>query len=153
MSSISIESFVRLGDGEFTPIREVRPFAGDCAYVPGAIVLSVDGVAVLSLDLWDDINWLWPYVVQALDDCRRTGTGERYFPDQPILFRAKTAGSRGEVLLSVTGESLTRKVVVPAHELFPAVAEAGLDFFTELDRLCGAAAPAEVGILEAWKDS
>ncbi|MEI8407153.1 MULTISPECIES: hypothetical protein [unclassified Kribbella] len=115
-------------------------------------MLIVDGVEVLSLDLWDDVNWLWPYVVQALDDCRRTGTGERYFPDQPILFRAKTVGRRGEVLLSVTGESITRKVVVPADELFPAVALAGLEFFAELDRLCGAAAPVERAVLEAWKD-
>lgn len=138
MSRVAVESYVRV-DSEFRLIREVERHDGSCDYVPGAISLSVDGVELLGLALWDEINWLWPYVIQALDECRRSGSGKRYFPDQPILFSAETAGWAGHVLLRVTtsSKSIDRSAVAPADELYGVVARAGIDFIEELRRLCG----------------
>ncbi|WP_139346825.1 hypothetical protein [Sinomonas mesophila] len=110
MNSIRIESYVQVGD-TFLPIREISRYGGNREYVPGAISLTIDGIEILGVDLWDDVNWLWPFIVQALDDCRRTGFGSRGFPDQPISFRVKAAGA-DQLLVSVTdGESINRKAI------------------------------------------
>jgi hypothetical protein len=68
-------------------------------------------------------------VVQALDECRRTGFGRRGFPDQPISFKAELAWA-GNVLVTVTdGESINRSAVAPADELYQVVAREGVQFF------------------------
>lgn len=138
MSRISIKTYIRL-DGQFRPVREVESHDGTCEYVPGAISMSVDGTEVLGLDLWDDVNWLWPFIVQALDECRRTGAGKRFFPDQPIVFRAEKMKWAGNVMITVvnSSKSVNRTVVAPANELYQVLAQSGIEFFQELRRLCG----------------
>jgi hypothetical protein len=121
-------------------------------YVPGAVSLIVDGVDVLETDLWDDVNWLWPFIVQALDDGRRTGSGRRAFPDQPIRFKAEAAWA-GNTLISVTGgASINRTAVASDTRLYEAVAGAGLEFFGALHRLCPGPdiGREERQILESW---
>lgn len=152
MTRVEVRSFVRVGEGSFLAIGEVPRLAGDCMYVPGAISLVVDGVELFGLDLWDDVNWLWPLMVQALDECRQTGSGKRGFPDQPISITAERAWL-GHTLLRVTdGASIDRSAVAPDEELFEAVALAGLRFFIELRRLCPDEdmGREERDILEAW---
>ncbi|GEL98530.1 hypothetical protein [Cellulomonas terrae] len=137
MSRVRVESYVRV-QGAFRPIRSVQRYDDSTEHVPGAISLLVDEVELLGVELWDDVNWLWPYVVKALDDCRRTGSGKRYFPDQPIAFEAKKLPRAGSVLLTVRDAgSLHRSVRAPLGELYEEVGRAGLDFFQELRRLCG----------------
>ncbi|MGW6128726.1 hypothetical protein ACWFNE_01740 [Cellulomonas sp. NPDC055163] len=138
MSRVAAESYVRV-DGEFRPIREAGRHDNSCLYVPGAISLIVDGVELLGVKLWDDVNLLWPFVVQALDECRRSGSGQRAFPDQPIHVSAETLQRGGDVLVRITtpDRTIDRSAVVPADELYAVVARAGIQFFEELRRLCG----------------
>ncbi|MFI6680468.1 hypothetical protein [Kribbella sp. NPDC050470] len=77
---------MRIGE-DFLPIQEAQRYDGDGVYVPGAASLVIDGVEVLGIDLWDDVNWLWPFIVQALDDCRRAGAGRRGGNDDAGLGR------------------------------------------------------------------
>ncbi|WP_413250464.1 hypothetical protein [Sinomonas flava] len=149
MNSISVESYIRMGDA-FVPIQEISRYGGDREYVPGAISLRIDGIEILGVELWDDVNWLWLFIVQALDDCRRTGFGNRGFPDQPISFSVRVAGA-GQLLVSVTdGESINRKANAVADELYAAVAGAGLEFFAQLERLCPGTNLDESKVLQAW---
>ena len=153
MSQVEIRSYLRVGDGQFVPMEEAEFFEGDCTWVPGTIVFAIDGVEVLSFELWDDINHLWPYVVRALEDCRREGQGERYFPDQPLLFRAEMLGSSGQMRLSVTGGGVKTMAVGPAEEIYEAVAHAALSFFPALHRLCPPEGPADdqiIAIVKSW---
>ncbi len=151
MSVIDIRSYLRVGDGQFVPMEEAEVFDGDCRWVPGAIVFTIDGVEVLSFELWDDINWLWPFIVRDLDECRRTGRREGYFPDQPLLFRAEMLGSSGQMRLSVTGGGVNTMAVGPAEEIYEAVAHAALSFFPALHRLCPSEAPADPRVIEIVK--
>lgn len=148
MSVVEVRSHLRREDGTFVPFHDLSSFAGDCHYVPGAIELTVGGVEVLSLALWDDINWLWPYVVQALDECRRTGQGERFFPDQPLKFRAESLGASGQLLLSVTGGSINNRAVGPADDIYEEVAREVTRFFASLRRLCPPMSPADDQVVE-----
>lgn len=148
--SVEVTTFLRTPSGPI-PIAAVQRYDGEAAWVPGSIVLSVDGVDLLSHDLWDDVNWLWPFVVQAVDEGLRTGSGERYFPDQPILFQVSVQGSR--VLLTVKGSSKDRTVSADRFELLHALGAGALAFFAELERLVpGSAASTskEEAIARGW---
>ncbi|GAB3170614.1 hypothetical protein GCM10027059_37340 [Myceligenerans halotolerans] len=137
-------SFVRV-DGEFRPVSEAERHDGDCEYVPGAISLTVDGVELLGTELWDDVNWLWPFVVQAVRECRDSGSGTRHFPDQPITFKVEKAQWGGNVMLTVTtaDRSIHRTAIAPEGEVYETVARAGAEFFKHLRRLCGSDAVSE----------
>ena len=151
MSRIRVESYVRSGE-DFLPVQKVGRYAGDCMYMPGAISFVVDEVELMGVDLWDDVNWLWPLVIQALDDCRRTGSGKRGFPDQPISFTAEMAW-QGNVLLTVSdGDSINRTAVARADEVFEAVARAGVDFFGHSQTLCPGSdvGREERAVLDLW---
>lgn len=153
MTRVQMTSLVRV-DGEFRLVAEVERHDKDCEYLPGAISLAVDGVELFGPELWDDVNWLWPYVVQALHECRESGVGRRHFPDQPITFLAEKAQWSGNVLLTVTtsDRSIHRSVVAPEGELYEVVARAGVEFFRHLRRLCGSDAMGaeEEAIVMSW---
>lgn len=82
--------------------------------MPGAISLTVDGVELLGPELWDDVNWLWPFVILALDECRRSGAGQRYFPDQPIEFFRELRRLCGD-LASAKEETALRDEEMPVR--------------------------------------
>lgn len=133
---VDMRSLVRLADGSFIDIVEATVVAGDCSYVRGAISLRIDTVELFGPELWDDVNWLWPLLIRALDDCQATGMGRRGFPSQPIAIVAERAWS-GHTRLSVTdGDAINRSAVATDHDLLSAVTAAGLEFFRELRRLC-----------------
>lgn len=150
MSRVQIQSYVRIGE-EFQPIQDVTRYDGGSMYVPGAVSLVVDEVELIGIELWDDINWLWPLIVQAVDDCRTTGTGKRGFPDQPISVKVEAAWP-GHALVSVVSDSFEHKAVAPEEELYDAVAQAGLVFFAELQRICSDydGDDAEIDVLRSW---
>lgn len=156
MSGVEITTYVRL-DGRFIPITDVDSHDGSCDYLPGAIRFAVDGVELLGVDLWDDVNWLWPLVIQMLDDYKRTGAGKRFFPDQPIAMTAAEAAWPGytQVAVFTSDKLINRTVVAPRQELFDTVALAGLEFFQHLRRLCGAGSVQEQDkeVLEHWIDA
>jgi hypothetical protein len=97
----------------FTPIVPVDRYEGEPDDVEGAFCLTIDGVRVTTLEEWDDVNWLWPFVVNASDECERSGRGETMFSDQPLRFSLERIGSSDRIR----------------------VAAAGLVFFDELERL------------------
>ncbi|WP_258724744.1 hypothetical protein [Cellulomonas sp. NS3] len=156
MNEVTAASYVRV-DGEFRPIRDAERHDDSCRWVPGAISLTVDGVELMGVTLWDDVNWLWPFVVQALDECRRSGSGQRAFPSQGIYFGASALRGGADLLLRVTTPdgSIDRRAVAPADKLYVTVARAGIEFFEELRRLCGSEADPSVqeeAPLRRWLD-
>jgi hypothetical protein len=138
----------------YTPIEEVARYDGDPEYVEGSLCLTVDGVPFLTADDWDDVNWLWPFVVKASRDCEATGHGETMFPDQPIEFSVDRLGDSGRLRLSLTATGLRRTAVASASEYYEALADAGLRFFEHLERLVPGAAETdqdEIAALRRWQ--
>jgi hypothetical protein len=152
VSRVKVASFVRSGS-TFVPIENLERYDGDPDHVAGAVSLTVDGTELLGTELWDDVNWLWPFIVQALDEYRRTGSGKRGFPDQPISFSAESAWNETALLKVFDGESIDRSSAVPNEDLFKEVARAGILFFDELQRLCPGTTfgVAERTTLEDWR--
>ena len=136
MTRVQIRSFVRRDDGSFLEIGDVVAHRGDCMYLPGAVSFTVDGVELFGLDLWDDVNWLWPLLVQVFVDCRGAGSGKRGFPDQPISISAERSWADHTLIRVTDGAAINRSAVAPDRELFESLAAAGSEFFRELRRLC-----------------
>lgn len=150
--SVEIETYLRSASGDFVLVADVPDYSGDNRHVSGAINFVVDGQHVLDQELWDDVDWLWPYVVQAIDECVTSGHGERYFPDQPVLFRADRCGE-SRLMLKVEGGPIHRVVSADRREVLAAVAAAALDFFAHLERLIPgtyAVVVQEVERIESW---
>lgn len=154
MMSVEIRTLLGNPGKGFTPIEDVERFEGDPEYVEGSLCMDVDGVAFLTADDWDDVNWLWPFVVKASRDCEATGHGETMFPDQPIEFSVDRLGNSGRLRLSLTATGLSRTAVTSASEYYEALADAGLRFFEHLERLAPGAAGTdqdEIAALRRWQ--
>jgi hypothetical protein len=156
MTAITVETFIRMPEG-FVRASEVRVYEGDPDYVGGALSVMIDDVELFGIEASDHVNWLWAFVIQALEKCRIEGSGKRAFPNRPLTFAADTVrGSK--VLLTVKGSSVTgapeidRFVEAPMRETQRALATAGLQFFDNLVRLCPNArfGTAERAILLNW---
>jgi len=155
---VPVEIRTLLGNSRtgFTPIEDVERFDGDHDYVEGSLCIEVDGVPFLTADYWDDVNWLWPFVVKASRDCEATGHGETMFPDQPIKFSVDRLGNSGRLRLSLTATGLSETAVASASEYYEALAGAGLRFFEHLERLAPGAADSdqdEIAALRRWQRS
>ena len=131
---VEIESYLRVGSDHFVPIALVDHYQGDLTWLPGAIVLSIEGVEILSFDLWDDINWLWPFIINDISEYLSTGVGEGYFPDQPLRLRIERLGPL-HTRVSVRGGDIHRQAVGLHDEFLEQVAVAGEEFFSHLRRL------------------
>jgi hypothetical protein len=149
--AVVIDTFLRTGSDGFRSVRELERYDGDPSYVEGAIVMSIDGVPLLSEDEWDDVDWLWPSLVQAAEECRTTGAGQRMFPDQPVLFSARRLAT-GRLLVSVQLGDETRAATAKAAEFYRALAAAGTEFFNHHRRLVrgGGGYEREAALLRAW---
>jgi hypothetical protein len=149
--TVVIDTLVRTASGDLRPIRELDRYDGDPAHVEGAVVMAVDGAPILSAGEWDDIDYLWAYLVQAADACRRTGAGECSFPDQPITFRAQRLGT-GRLLLAVQIGDERRTATPPDAEFYRALAAAGSEFFEHHRRLVRGSGgyEREAAILRSW---
>ncbi len=138
----------------FTPIEDVERYDGDPEYVEGSMCVTVDGVPFLAAEDWDDVNWLWPFVVKASQAGEETGYGETMFPDQPLKFSVERLGGSGRIRLSLTATGINRTAVASASEYYEALADAGLRFFEHLERLAPGAADTDreqIAVLRRWK--
>ena len=116
-------------------------------------MLDIGHVQVLSLELWDDVNWLWPFIVQAFDECQRLGVGECFFPSQPIRFHVSSIGSTGQIRVLVEGGSIRKVAIAQSSEIFPAVAQGALAFFAALHKICpspGLADKEIIDLAQSW---
>jgi hypothetical protein len=149
--AVVIDTCLRTGSDGFRSIRQLERYDGDPDHVEGAIVMTIDGVPLLSEADWDDVDWLWPSVVQAAEECRITGAGERRFPDQPVLFSARRLAT-GRLLVSVQLGDETRAATTQATEFYRALAAAGTEFFNHHRRLVRGSGghEREAALLRTW---
>lgn len=154
MTTIEIETFIRVA-GKFVPVADVTRYQGARNYVEGAISLTIDDTEVFGLDLWDDVNWLWPLVIQAFEDCRNSGLGKRWFPDQPLSIVVEEIWGGKTRIKVADGTPSRRSAVAPSAELYTAVGRAANEFFSKLQRLVPGTyyGSYETSIIGRWNES
>ncbi|MRH89214.1 hypothetical protein GFY24_17460 [Nocardia sp. SYP-A9097] len=132
---ISVISYLKDSDGAFVPLGEVDFAPSNPRHVEGAIDLKINGVTILDKTLWDDVDQLWAYIVDAIRDLRTNGESDTSFPDQPIdLSFRRTGGGRVLVTLE-SGTIKQRKVSVDESELTVALCGAADAFLARLSEI------------------
>lgn len=132
MSRAGVWTFIRQ-DGRFVELSEARPVANQ-DYVEGAIVLQIDGESVLGFDTWDDVNWLWSFLVDAIDDVRAGRAHSLMFPDQPLELKFLPRPGKGSWIRVEVSTSPPRGRSVEREELVAAFKEAAIDYFEATPR-------------------
>ncbi|RFU63249.1 hypothetical protein [Bacillus sp. V59.32b] len=68
--------------------------------IEGAIYISYKGREVSPLTYWDEVDSLWAYYLNMIEEYLENGNAESYFPDQPIPIIMKKA-TNSNILFSV----------------------------------------------------
>ncbi len=122
-------------DNLFIPLSEwIGPFA-DINYIEGAIVIEVNEEKIIDEKLWDDVNHLWPYIVNELPTFVSTHEMKVGFPDQPIDFSVSNI-KNGWVKLTVSSSSevyANRKL--PFDDFLTELISAARYYFTRCEEL------------------
>jgi hypothetical protein len=132
---IKIRSYLRQPDSLFAPIEDVTETPSDPRHVEGAIQLSIDEVPILDNELWDDVDQLWAYIGNMVEELVRSGHASTLFPDQPIELTFRRTGN-GRVLVSThVDDDDVRAASVDERELLSALRESGSAFFQKMTTL------------------
>ncbi|MEJ7713449.1 MAG: hypothetical protein WKF84_27300 [Pyrinomonadaceae bacterium] len=131
---VKVESYLKVGD-TFVLISEFEGRVPDPMYVEGAIELEMNGVKVLSLELWDDINYLWPYVAGGLLEITKEQEWSTDFPDQPITLTFRTDARRQRIFVEVDPSRGVVKTSASYDEFMTAMSEAAQEFFRRMAEL------------------
>lgn len=94
---VTAETFIKVGT-TYIPVEKFTGPILDPEYVSGSIELRVGQTCLLTKGMWDDVNWLWGYLLGALkelSDGKRKYTMS--FPDQPIPMKFSVSGT-GDIL-------------------------------------------------------
>ena len=101
---ISIQSFIKTKERDI-PIADFAGPVEDFNYIPGSIELIVNTTTVLRKDVWDDVNDLWPLLIDALVELLDGKRAETGYPDQPIpiVFAPLDDGRTVEISVDLKG--------------------------------------------------
>lgn len=80
---MKVDSFIKIGH-DFVNVNEFKGKLRKTDYIDGAILLTVNYVEVMNTSMWDCIDQLWIYMLNALIELNSGKDAEFYFPDQPI---------------------------------------------------------------------
>lgn len=155
LPSVTVASHLRTITGDFIPIAQVESYDGDCDHMAGAVVISSRIGEFMTTAMWDDLNWIWPLLVQALDEARTHETGMRWFPGQPLKFTAELTADGSELVMSLKGGSTNAGMQVDAPIFYRTFRDAFNECVEHLERLCPGSAAlyrSEIRMTDAWTD-
>lgn len=83
---VHVRSFLRTKGrkGVLVPIDEWSSPLRGRHYIEGALELTIGGKPVVTQDMWDDLDFLWPMVIKGLEELTNQGSASVWFPDQPL---------------------------------------------------------------------
>ncbi|MBA8824347.1 hypothetical protein FHX42_001694 [Saccharopolyspora lacisalsi] len=127
-SPVVVQTLIRSRDGSFRSLDESGE-SRQGEYVEGAIVLTAWGTEILDTGVWDDVDYLWSYISDIVNDLIEGRGSCTCFPDQPIKLSFENV-PRGGVVASVDLGEERRIMAIPKEALVDALRAAGNDFLT-----------------------
>jgi hypothetical protein len=128
---IEVNSYLRAEDGQYTLVEDVADAPADPRYIEGALELTINGVPILDIEMWDYIDQLWSYVSDMVSGIREESEVSTYFPDQPIKLSFSKQGT-SRVLVSVSINGRLRIASIEMDELFAELRRSGDSFFGKM---------------------
>lgn len=134
--SVHIRSLLRKKDGSFTPVQAWEGPIGDSEYLEGALELTVNRVPLMTTVMWDYIDELWAYIINALEELVSSESVSAYFPDQPIEFTMKKT-SPGRIHVSIGSRSgkFDNSTQVQEQQFARGLIDGGQEFFLKMMEL------------------
>lgn len=137
MSTIEVATFAKVGE-RFVPIEQFEGALDDPEYFEGAIEFYVDGQMISSITYWDDVNYLWDFLVQGVEKLADRQAWDTCWPSQPIRLAFMPVPMNDLVRIERTGTSdPDARVLVERTELMKALLSGAAEFFDVYDRLGG----------------
>ncbi|AOR64126.1 hypothetical protein [Pectobacterium wasabiae] len=127
---MNVESFINVGDG-FVSVSEFKGKVKRSEYIDGAISLTINYVEIINISMWDYIDQLWIYILNALLDLNNGNDVEFYFPDQPIKVTMKNV--KDNIFLKVGDSGL----MVDKYEFMIFMANSCLKFLRDMMSING----------------
>ncbi|MBV4504915.1 hypothetical protein HU751_008630 [Pseudomonas sp. BW13M1] len=130
-NKIIIETYVKTGE-RFADFFEYEGGFNGQASIEGALVLTIDGTALIDRSMFDYVDDLWSYLSEGLLQVSEGKSFSCFFPDQPI--EVKLTPSNGRLQVSVTCHSEV-SVAVDKDEFVRVMSEHARKFFTWLQAI------------------
>ena len=111
-------------------LRRAKPFLNLDRF-EGYIELTYYGQPILTHILGDFIIDYWCYLVEALEDFIKKGSGRMYLPDQPIPIEFEEQGPNW-VVMTVGDHGEYGKWMLPRKELIKTLTDGAIRFFKGL---------------------
>ncbi|EQA72841.1 hypothetical protein [Leptospira noguchii] len=132
---INIKTYLRIDD-DYIPIEE---FFGkiedieDIQYTTGSVELTINYVKIIEKTLWDNVNHLWPYIINAIEELLVEDQKEAKlsYPDQPITLRFGKTNHSGRIFVEFSYPKL-RRVETSASEFYEAILNAAEKYFSKM---------------------
>jgi len=138
---ITITTYLRTPDETFELVETSTSSPADPDHIEGAIELVVDGTTVIGTEEWDDVDQLWAYIADMVEDLKAgEDLAETYFPDQPI--RLAFERTDGEILITAELDEEVRHALIAETDLITALETAARRFFEKMLTLAGGNAAA-----------
>jgi hypothetical protein len=131
---IQVKSYLRGSGGQFTEVDAVDSPPPNHRYVEGAVELTIDGIPIIDMGMWDYVDQLWAYIGDMILSLQEQGLASTYFPDQPIKLMFRKHG-RGRVLVTLDINGTTRTASADEGELVSSLREHGSAFFGKMIEL------------------
>jgi hypothetical protein len=80
-------------------------------YIPGAVSLIIDGTQILTPRFVDDLDYFWPYLLNAIEELLRDGRSQTGYPSSRIeieMFRDSRLGTVCLRCIARTGDDERR---------------------------------------------
>ncbi|MDP6707401.1 MAG: hypothetical protein QF893_13740 [Alphaproteobacteria bacterium] len=134
---IEINTFSRL-NSRLIDINDYTGTIRNSDYIEGSIEVKIGRTAVLSKDVWDDVNYLWPYIGNAIEDVCQGKDAEFYYPDQPIRVKLRLlSGQRLSISCSVGSSRRRAEATCDRVRLLTELLRGGIAFFDALSKIPG----------------
>jgi hypothetical protein len=144
LRTIEVATFAKVGE-RFVPIGQFQGPIDDPEHFEGAIELYIEGQMVSSMPYWDDVNYLWDFLVQGVEKLARGEEWSTNWPDQPIRLKFQPLPTNDLVRVERTGTSDPDiRVFVEKVDLMKALLSGASEFFGVYGRLGDADWAAEV---------
>lgn len=114
---------------EITNFQEINPKMIDEDYLYGVMLISVNGMTLMDMTYWDDVQALWHYFINAMEEVEIGQQANFYFPNQPIPVDLKQ--NKNRIVLSIDGKSVN----IDYNTWLKSMKEAAIAFFTTLSQL------------------
>lgn len=99
-------------------------------YIEGAIILKYDDAIILDFKLWDLVDQLWAYFVNAIEELVNGNQVEFFFPDQPVKILLKSI-SEEIVLFQVSAGNIS-SYTLPKVDLYTELLKSAEKFFDSM---------------------